>query len=285
MANAINMVLFAIIPLLVASLAKKISILVALDLSVWLVAASTLFYFMRTPWDLWYTVKNAAEELEMRQSNGEDIKSLASDLRAKEFRMFCTAWVTPFIAIFGWHLIAQYLTRYNMNSMAELVHPYVIVVICLVGGGYPVQQSYIKTKHMLFFSPSDDGVSQKKKDDTRKIGIAAAKREVNLELSQLHSHLQTNDDQVRRLEKRIDEEFQQCLNTRTRLEQDLKILRKEVKARSSKKLDDMQQFERRIINSENQIELMHLMLSENADKQKGILSGLIPPSLHRIYGN
>jgi len=238
--------------LLIAAYSNKVSYLVVLDLTVWLVAVAALCYLVKAPWELWFLAKAKSKALESKREKGEGVEEEAHELAQIESRMFYIAMATPFLATGGWHYLAQWVEIYGLHAMTELVHPYFVLIVGIMAGLYPVHKYYSKMKSGLNASP-----------------IA----QMNYELQSMYSYVKQSQDIVERLQRQIEMEVLKNETNRVRIEQEIKSLRKEMRMFSSKKVDETQQFERRILSLENHVEFMQLMLKE--DSQKGILDSLV----------
>jgi len=251
---------YGLVPLLIAAHSNKVSYLVVLDLTVWLIAVAALCYLVKAPWELWFLAKAKTKELLQREKNGENVKEAAADLERLEFRMYYIGMATPFLAVGGWHFLAQWIAKYGLHAMTELVHPYFILIVGIMAGLFPVHKYYTNMKNNLAVSSSAT---------------------VNKELQYMFDYIKQKQDVIDNLQLRIEAEVLKNETIRVKLEQEVKSLRKEMKMLYSKKSDDTHQFERRLLSVENQLEFSQLLLKEGT--QKGFLDSFVPGPLKVLY--
>jgi len=252
--------LYAIIPVFIAVYANKVSFLAAIDLVVWLAALVALFNLVKTPWELYYLAKTKSFELEAKKKRGGSIQQDAMELANLEIKMFYTAWATPFAAIIGWYVLAEFCGRYRLHSMTELVHPYFVLLIGIGAGFLPVQQFREKMKKRIASVDSNEPLYNLLQTQTRN-----------------NAPLVNADEPTRKLQ----EEVAACHLFNNKLDQELKLLRREMKSFAMKKNEDILKLERKVIGLENQVELMQIIRKENVN-EKGILDALVTSPLKML---
>jgi len=253
---------YGLVPLLIAAHSNKVSYLVVLDLTVWLIAVAALCYLVKAPWELWFLVKLKTKALgEGKGDRGNDKEATA--LKNLEYRMFYVGLLTPFLAIGGWHFLAQWFSRYGLHAMTELVHPYFVLIVGITAGLFPVHKYYTTLKNDLSVR-SSSSVQQHNKD-----------------MQYMFEYIQQRQDVVDKLQMQIEAEVVKNETIRVKLEQEMKMLRKDVRALQAKKSDDARQYERRLVTVENQLEFLQLMIKEGT--QKGFLDSIVPAPLKLLY--
>jgi len=257
-----KVILFGALPLSLAVYAKKVDFIVAIDVSVWLIAIIALFYVVKTPWGLYFLVRHKTEEVEEKERRGIPTSNYERDeLLALANRMFIIAWVTPFVAIGGWFFIAEYFRRYNLNSMTEMIHPYLIILIGIMSGLVPVTNYYKTMKKELAVMPPSHSETQK-------------------EIAHVQRLLRQSERKIGELTQNVHQEVDKVQQHCQRFDKEIRNLKKACKAESAAKLNEINRLERKVIGLENQVELMQILAKEgNLSEQKTILEAIVPSFL------
>jgi len=252
---------YGLIPLLIAAHSNKVSYLVVLDLTVWLIAVAALCYLVKAPWELWVLAKAKAQALEERRKDGENVTAAAAELRKIEYKMYYISMCTPFLAAGGWHFLAQFVAKYGMNAMTEVVHPYFVLMVGIMAGLFPVHKYYTKMKQNLALTHGGHS---------------------NADIQNIYKFMKQKQETLDKLQRQIEAEVLKNETNRVRLEQEVKALRKEIRISSAKKTEEMQHFERRVINIENQVELSQILMRDT-NGQKGLIDTLVSNPMKLLY--
>jgi len=251
-----SLLLFGVIPLFIAVYANKVDFIVAIDLSVWLLAIFALFYLVRTPWKIYFLLQTKTREVEEKESRGVHPSATEKEeLNTLSQRMLALGWATPFLTIAGWFGLAEYCSGYNLNSMTEIIHPYVILFIGIAAGLIPVQSYYERIKKELI-------VPEPPQDADRDSDV------VQTVLNQLVN----SEGTIKQLTKNVQQEMEKMQQNSKRFDRELRLLKKACKAESEAKLSEINRLERKVIGLENQVELMHLLAKDKEIERKGLLA-------------
>eukprot|EP00026_Physarum_polycephalum_P013306 Phypoly_transcript_13692.p1 GENE.Phypoly_transcript_13692~~Phypoly_transcript_13692.p1 ORF type:complete len:233 (+),score=35.13 Phypoly_transcript_13692:117-815(+) len=204
---------YGLVPLLIAAQSNKVSYLVVLDLSVWLVAVAALVYLVKTPWELWVLAKAKAKDLEEMKKSGGNVQAEMADLRQIEHRMYYIAMATPFLSTGGWHFLSQFVAKYGFNAMTEIVHPYFILMVGIMAGLYPVHKYYSKMK----------------------VDLKVSQPLITSEVHQMYTFMKQKQDILEKLQKQIEAEVLKNESNRVKIEREVKALRKEMLVASHNK--------------------------------------------------
>jgi len=238
----------------------KLSLTVALDLAIWLLAVIGFFFLIKSPVELYLLVRTKNRELEQKKllklEVNEDMRAL-SDM---EYRMFRIALAVPFASLFGWFGIEEFCRRYQLNSMTDLVQPQYMLFIALVAAIVPIHDYLQKQKHRLVHKHTD----------------------VSTDVSQLCTLLRIQDTKVEELTTKLKQQSTLTEQIYKKFDGDVRSMRKEVST-GSVKSENLHDMERRVLSLENQVELLTILLKEKQDN-KGILDMLVGRPLKALAG-
>jgi len=254
------LILLCFVPLFGAFHANKISFLVLLDICVWLVAVVSFFYVVKAPIELYFLVKAANRDRTRRISapennilldvDGQQRSATDSGLSVLETRLLFTCIGTLPLALGGWLALEEICSRNKLHTLSETIHPYFVILLVAAAASGPILEFYgtMKKEVMSACSGSDRDLK-----DLHRLNEA-----LEALTQRLDSHVQVTDHHIKRIVSEI-----KGLKKMTRC------------ACEGASLDS------RLVNLENQLELVELMMKERSDvsRNRSLLEMLVPNPL------
>lgn len=136
-------------------------------------------------------------------------------------------------------VLAQYVSKYGLHAMTELVHPYFVLIIGILAGLFPLHKYYTNMKNNLV--------------------VGTSSTQINSEMTNIYNYMKQRQgtilwdfesrwlfaDILDKLQRQIEAEVLKNETNRVRIEQEVKSLRKEMRNVASKKTEGIGTFRRR----------------------------------------
>ncbi|KAN0033925.1 hypothetical protein ACTFIV_000404 [Dictyostelium citrinum] len=289
--------LFVIVPLLIAVHTEKISVTVAFDIIVWYIAISFGVYIFKTPLELYFIVKDKTRQLKENKQfyDKESYHQKDVELYQLEWRMFIFSIVSPFLALFSWYGLEKFCMAYSLTTLSNLLHPYFIIVAGFLTSYQPIigfmthfkerldsiypRLTYESTSGLNDYKQYQQQQSQNK-NGTDDLGcssssstsppqpslFASSDNIVNLMSSQeaqfknfVFNHTKSSEDGLRNELAQFRLEFSNYIKN---LNADNNQLKRDIRDWTSKKSNEIQKIDSRMLSLENQMELLQMLLEK-----------------------
>ncbi|EGC38657.1 hypothetical protein DICPUDRAFT_148674 [Dictyostelium purpureum] len=293
--------LFIIIPLLIGVHQEKISVQVAGDIIVWYIAISFGIYLFKTPLSLYFTVKEKTQLLKEQKNffDKETYNKKDYELYQLEWRLFIFSFLSPFAALLSWYGLEKFCMAYSLTTLSNLLHPYFIIIAGFVTSYQPIisfmdnfkgriDQIYPRLKYEptneLYDSGSFKQPSSSLQQSSDDLGSSSSSSSSsnsatprtplfqssnslpNLAINQealfkniVYSHSKSTEDSLRGELGQFRIEFSNYIKN---LNSDNNQLKRDIRDWTSKKSSELAKAESRILNLENQIELLQMLLEK-----------------------
>ncbi|KYQ89959.1 hypothetical protein DLAC_08530 [Tieghemostelium lacteum] len=292
-----TVLIFVVIPLIFLVVNNKITLTTALDLIVWYLAISFGVFIFKTPYRLYWAVKDKIQFLKDRKEfmdkDSYDVKY--QELYMLEWKMFLVSIFSPILALFAWYGLEVFCRAYTLDSLSQLLHPYYIIVAGVVTSYQPISHFLENVSNRIngvylegnqyvgnndfrlsnsgsrilkgYKSPNRDRSDSTSSSPPLHIDENLLKNFVTNQTKQSETLVNTELVQIRH-------EFANHLKA---LNNDLALLKRDVRDYIKKKDKENVSTEERILQLENQIELFQMVLEKDKEKSQTLFGLLKSP--------
>jgi len=204
--------------------------------------------------------------------------------------MLIFSLLSPFIALFSWYCLEQFCVKYSLSSLSQLLHPYFIILAAFVSSYQPIFyfiDSFRERIDQIYANGHVSGSSGGVKSPlTSAFGLGASYEDIsssggfgkssksppldkssdstflideNLIKNFVFTNQKVSEDNLRSELNQFRQEFSTYLKN---FNQEINLLKRDIKQWTGKKSDDIVKLDHRILNLENQLELMHMLEKE-----------------------